>query len=497
MATARKEQPQGDELFRLLVEGVKDYAIFALDPSGRIISWNAGARHIKGYEANEIIGHHFSRFYPEDAIRAGWPQTELDQATRLGRFEDEGWRIRKDGTRFWANVVITALHLPTGELSGFAKVTRDLTDRKRSERFEADAREMGEFVAMLGHELRNPLSPIRTAADFALQNLDKPERLRPVIEIIQRQSGHMAALVDDLLDVSRITRGLIRIERRRLWIHDVLERAVEILAPAIAQKGHALTVDSGHRALVRGDMVRLTQVMVNLIGNACKYTMDHGRINVLVDVRPDEVAIVVEDSGIGIRPELLPRMFDLFTQDQRALHRSEGGLGIGLSIAKRLVEMHGGTIGAYSEGPGCGSRFTVVLPLAENDESTADEAKLRVLIVDDNQDAVQLLKMLVELNGHQVTVAFDGEQGLQLAEKVQPDVVLLDIGLPRMDGYEVARRIRRLPTLQGATLVAITGYGTDDDRRHALDAGFDVHLTKPLDFQTLQTQVPSLLPGST
>jgi len=496
MGDGRIDGAQGDELFRLLVEGVKDYAIFALDPSGRVMTWNAGARHIKGYEAGEIIGHHFSRFYPEDAIRAGWPQTELDGATKLGRFEDEGWRIRKNGTRFWANVVITALHSPAGELSGFAKVTRDLTDRKRSERFEADAREMGEFIAMLGHELRNPLSPIRTAADFALQNLDHPTRLRPVLEIIQRQSSHMAAIVDDLLDVSRITRGLIRIERRRLWLHDVLDRALETLAPAIAQKGHAVTVDADDRALLRGDMVRLTQVMINLIGNACKYTPDKGRINIIVDVRATEAAIVVEDSGIGIRPDLLPRLFDLFTQDQRALHRSEGGLGLGLTIAKRLVEMHGGTVGAYSEGPGCGSRFTVVLPLAESDESTVDEAKLRVLIVDDNEDAVELLKMLVELNGHQASIAFDGEKALELAEKLQPDVILLDIGLPRMDGYEVARKIRQSATLQSATLVAITGYGTDEDRGHALDAGFDVHLTKPLDFQTLQAHVPSLLPGS-
>lgn len=490
------EQARGDELFRLLVQGVKDYAIFALNPAGIVISWNEGARNIKGYEPDEIIGHHFSRFYPEEAIRSGWPRNELEIAEREGRFEEEGWRIRKDGSRFWANVVITALRYPNGELRGFAKVTRDLTDRKQSERFESDAREMGEFVAMLGHELRNPLAPIRTAADVAMHNLDNPDRLRQLIEIIQRQSTHLSALVDDLLDVSRITRGLIRLERRRIWIHEVLESTIEIVAPAIQAKRHSLIVDSDARALVRGDSVRLVQVLTNILDNACKYTPDNGRINVIVDVRDSHVAIVVEDSGIGIRPDLLPRMFDLFTQDQRALHRSEGGLGLGLSIAKRLVEMHGGSIDAYSEGPGCGSRFTVLLPLAEQSKADQDDSRLRVLVVDDNEDAVKLLKMLVELNGHQVTAAYDGEQALQLAEETQPDVVLLDIGLPRMDGYEVARNIRRSPRLHGTMLVAITGYGTEEDKRRAMDAGFDVHLSKPIDFQALQSRVPALLPAA-
>ena len=489
------EEAGRDELFRILVEGVKDYAIFALDPAGIVISWNAGAENIKGYAPSEIIGHHFSRFYPEEAIRSGWPQTELEVAAREGRFEDEGWRIRKDGSRFWANVIITALRHPSGTLRGYAKVTRDLTEKRRSERLETDAREMGEFVAMLGHELRNPLSPIRTAIDVALQSLDDPTRLRPVLEVVQRQTSHLTALVDDLLDVSRITRGLVRLERRRVWVHELIERAVEVVGPAIAAKQHALTVDSDARALVRGDEVRLVQVLTNILGNACKYTPDRGRINVLVDVRESDVAIVVEDSGIGIRPDLLPRMFDLFTQDQRGLHRSEGGLGLGLSISRRLVQMHRGSIEAFSEGPGCGSRFIIKLPLAEQREGQSD-SRLRVLVVDDNEDAAKLLQMLVELNGHQATVAYDGENGLRLAREIQPDVILLDIGLPRMDGYEVARAIRRSTELHGVILVAVTGYGTEEDRLQAMDAGFDLHMPKPLAFATLQSRVPMLMPAA-
>lgn len=490
------EEPGREELFRLLVESVKDYAIFALDPAGIVISWNKGAENIKGYAPTEIIGHHFSRFYPEEAIRSGWPQTELEVAAREGRFQDEGWRIRKDGSRFWANVVITALRDPDGTLRGYAKVTRDLTEKMRSERFETDARELGEFVAMLGHELRNPLSPIRTATDVALQSLHDPARVRPMLEVIQRQTIHLAALVDDLLDVSRITRGLVRLEKRRVWVDQLIQSAVEVVAPAIANKRHALTIDSDARALVRGDEMRLVQVLTNVLGNACKYTPDHGRINVLVDVRESDVSIMVEDSGIGIRPDLLPRIFDLFTQDQRALHRSEGGLGLGLSISRQLVQMHRGSIEAFSQGPGCGSRFVIKLPLAEHGEDRSD-SRLRVLIVDDNQDAARLLQMLVELNGHHATVAYDGEEGLRLAREVRPDVILLDIGLPRMDGYEVARSIRRTAELHGVVLVAVTGYGTEEDRVQAMEAGFDVHMPKPLDFATLQDRVPLLKPAAT
>jgi PAS domain S-box-containing protein len=481
-----------DDLFRLLVEQVRDYAIFLLDPSGIVVSWNAGAEHIKGYRAHEIIGHHFSRFYPQDAIRAGWPQTELDNARRDGRFEDEGWRVRKDGTRFWANVVITALRDDSGQLCAFAKVTRDLTDRVRIQRLEADAQQMGEFVAMLAHELRNPLAPISSAASVGLQSLDNRAKLEWSLGVIKRQSDHLTRLVDDLLDVSRITRGRVRLQRRRLRLGAVLDSALDAITPACVDKRHQIEVRRESDPLVRGDVVRLTQVITNLLSNACKYTRPDGRIDVVLREHEGRAELRVADSGMGIEPDLLPRIFDLFTQERRTLARSEGGLGLGLTIARRLVELHGGTISAHSAGPGCGSEFVVELPAFRNADTGLDATRLNVLVVDDNRDAAMTLQSMLELHGHQCSVAFDGPEGMASAQRLLPDVILLDIGLPGMDGYEVARRLRNVAELEGVTLAAITGYAGDEDRREAFEAGFDAHLAKPVEYDELVRQVPLL-----
>jgi PAS domain S-box-containing protein len=483
---------QGDDLFRLLVEQVKDYAIFGLDPNGIVISWNAGAENIKGYQAHEIIGHHFSRFYPPDAIRAGWPKTELELATRDGRFEDEGWRVRKDGTRFWANVVITALRDPDGTLRGFAKVTRDLTDRRRIERLEADAQQMGEFVAMLAHELRNPLAPIRSAISVVRHSDGDATRLSWALDVIDRQAGHLTRLVDDLLDVGRITRGQVRLERRRVRLGGIVDAAVEAVQPLVQQRGHALTVHVEANPLVRGDAVRLTQVFTNLLTNACKYTPPGGRIDVRLDQVANAGRMTVSDNGSGIAPDMLPRVFDIFTQDKRGLDRAEGGLGLGLTITRRLVELHGGSVQAHSAGPGCGSEFTVSLPALPT--HAGDEDALTVLVIDDNVDAASTMQALVELNGHRCVVANAGEAGLALAREAVPDIVLLDIGLPGMNGYEVARRLRGIPLLDGVLLVAVTGYATEEDRQQALDAGFDVHLSKPVSYEQLVQRLPMLGP---
>lgn len=490
-----------EDLLRLLVDRVQDYAIFGLDPQGYVISWNVGAERIKGYRASEIIGKHFSTFYPEEALRTGWPQTELAIATRDGRFEDDGWRVRKDGSRFWANVVITALRDDKGNLRGFAKVTRDLSDRKRMERIEADARQISEFVAMLAHELRNPLGPIRNAVDVALQSTD-PQRSRWALEVIGRQANHLTRLVDDLLDIGRITRGQIRLERRRVLLKDVVERALEATYPECEKRSHHVTVEYRDDALVRGDAVRLTQVVTNLLSNACKYTPDGGRIEVFVGRDDKYGTVTIRDTGVGITPELLPRLFDIFTQEERSLARSEGGLGIGLAVAQRLVEMHGGTLTATSPGPGCGSVFVVRIPLLFPEQPhgpetaelvrAAERGGSCVLVVDDNRDAAHMLAALLEAHGHATALAFDGPSAITAATRVQPDVALLDIGLPGMDGYQVARALRNEPLLRGIVLVAVTGYGSKDDRERALEAGFDAHVSKPVDYATLQRLVPQL-----
>jgi PAS domain S-box-containing protein len=477
-----------DDLFRMLVEKVKDYAIFGLDPNGIVVSWNAGAEHIKGYQPHEIIGHHFSRFYPAEAVRSGWPKTELEIAAREGRFEDEGWRVRKDGSQFWANVVITSLRDDAGRLRGFAKVTRDLTERRRMERLEADARQMGEFVAMLAHELRNPLAPIRSAIGVARHDQADAARQQWALEVIDRQFAHLSRLVDDLLDVGRIARGQLRLERRRMRLGEALDAALEAVQPLANQRGHTLTVARADDPCVRGDAVRVTQVLTNLLANACKYTPGPGRI----DVRLESVAglgrVSVADNGEGIAPDLLPRIFDIFTQDKRSLDRAEGGLGLGLAISRRLAELHGGTLAAHSAGRGCGSEFVFELPEVPGDGADT----LTVLVVDDNADAAAMLQALVELDGHRCLVANEGEAALAAARASLPDLVLLDIGLPGINGYEVARRLRRIPGLEGVRIAAVTGYASDDDRERALEAGFDVHLSKPVSHAQLLERLPML-----
>ena len=489
---------QSEQQFRLLVEGVKDYAIFMLDPDGYITSWNAGAERIKGYTADEIIGQHFSRFYPPDAIARDWPAYELKMARKEGRFEDEGWRLRKDGTPFWANVIITTLYAPDGRLVGFAKVTRDMTDRKRVEALEQAERQMNEFLAMLGHELRNPLAPIRNAVAMMQMNGLSEARQQWARDVIDRQVSHLARLVDDLLDVSRITSGKISLMREPLEVAAVVTAAVEASRPLIEARKHTLEIDLPDEPLrLEGDLTRLSQVVLNLLNNAAKYTSEGGHIRLAVEKAGREVVIRVRDTGMGIPADLLPKIFDLFAQGDRSLDRSEGGLGIGLTLVRKLVQMHGGAVEAHSAGAGWGSEFVIRLPLfvAEPSpdvspnpdlESSAGTSPHRVLVVDDNQDAAESMALLLQIWGHDVRTAHDGPAALAVAADYRPDVVLLDIGLPGMSGYEVAERLRELPGPERPVLVAVTGYGQQSDRRRTRDAGFDHHLVKPVEHAQLK-----------
>jgi len=487
-----------EERFRLLVEGVKDYAIFMLDPDGHVTSWNAGAERIKGYTAHDILGQHFTRFYtPEDIARA-WPQRELESARKEGRFEDEGWRVRKDGTRFWANVIITALYNRNGEFYGFAKVTRDMTQRRKIEALEQSGRRTTEFLAMLAHELRNPLAPIRNAVSVLQMSPTEYPNLLWTREVLDRQVSHLTRLVDDLLDVSRITSGKIVLENEPVDMIQVVHRAIEASRPLIEARGHALTIDLPDApVVVLGDVTRLSQVMINLLNNAAKYTPEGGTITVRAIARGGYATITIADTGIGIRAEMLTRVFDLFTQGERGLDRSEGGLGVGLNIVQRLISMHGGRVTAASPGPDRGSEFTVQLPLAEmlcgpggalgfSRHRLDSEDRRRILVVDDNRDSAESMERLLALWGHEVQVAYDGPTALRAALDFAPDLVLLDIGLPHMDGYEVGRRMQTDPELHSVVRVAMTGYGQDEDRRRSAEAGFSQHLVKPVDPDTLR-----------
>ena len=482
---------------RLLIDSVRDYAIFMLDPTGRVATWNPGAQQLKGYAANDIIGQHFSRFYPDVDVKAGKCEYELEVAGEVGRFEDEGWRVRKDGTQFWANVVISAVREENGTLVGFAKVTRDLTERRRAEEERAALkaaeeanRAKDEFLAMLGHELRNPLAPIVTALNLIHM---RGEPAPPELAVIERQVNHVVRLVDDLLDVSRIKQGKLELRRHVIEIADVIAKAVEIANPLLEQRRHALTVEAPSGLTVNADSVRLAQVFGNLLNNAAKYTPEGGRIDVVASRHGADVAVRVTDNGVGIPQDMLGRVFELFVQGKRDTDRAEGGLGIGLTLVRSLVQLHGGSVIATSEGSGRGSSFVVTLPFAVASAGAdntmpasdrSDTAPRRILLVDDNEDASLLMGDLLTRAGHEVKVVHDGPSALAAVERFTPDVAVLDIGLPVMDGYELAGRLReRLGP--GCRLIALTGYGGQRDRTRSQIAGFSMHLVKPIDAQQL------------
>jgi PAS domain S-box-containing protein len=492
--TERREQEerlhQSEERFRLLLEGVEDYAIYMLDPEGRITSWNAGSQRITGYSADEIVGQSFERFFPPEDVAAGRPAAELRMATLNRRATDLGWRVRKDGTRFWAEVVVTALHDEEGRLRGFAKVTRDLSERKRIENLEEQGRHLTEFLAMLAHELRNPLAPIRNALGILAVAPEVSPQVAWCRDVIERQTSHLTRLVDDLLDVSRITRGKLSMHTATIDLNAAAGRAVEAARPLIDSRRHRFTMELAPAAVqVNGDMTRLVQVIVNLLNNAAKYTPEGGDITLSVGVEGNDAIIRVKDNGIGIPADMIEHVFDLFAQGERTLARTEGGLGIGLTLARRIVALHGGSIRASSPGAGQGAEFVVRLPLlpayaqdmpAARADSPAPTQRRSVVVVDDNEDAAQSMALLLRTVGHDVHVEHDGTAALKRLTAQLPDIVLLDIGLPGLDGYEVARRLREHPGGSGVRIYAMTGYGQEEDRRRSLAAGFDGHLVKPV-----------------
>jgi PAS domain S-box-containing protein len=755
---------ESDEWFRLLVDGVRDYAIFSLDSEGRVATWNAGAQRLKGYRADEIIGEHFSKFYPQEALDRGWPAEELRRAIADGRIEDEGWRVRKDGSRFWANVVITALRDESGTLRGFAKITRDLTERREAEEkarrllqqeaarqaAEQAAREIelqrqqlsitlssigdavivtdaagsvtflnpvaegltgwqsgeaigqplerilqiinevsrqpvenpvrtvlrektvvalanhttlvakdgrevpvedsaapirgdgetisgavlvfrdvtearranearqylaaivessddaiigkdlagritswnrgaerlygytaqeivgqplatlvppdhfdelpmimerikqgefiehyetvrmrkdgtrvdvsltispihnadgqiigaskiarditarreevrrtNEFLAMLAHELRNPLAPLRNGLEVMRLMADDRQAIEHARGMMQRQLEHLVRLVDDLLDVSRISRGKLSLHKERLTLSSVVEHALEVCEGLVEEHGQELIIAMPDEPFyIDADKTRLAQTLCNLLSNAVKYSDRGSRIWLTVERDGHEAVVRVKDEGIGIPPEMLPTVFDLFIQVDRSLEKSRGGLGVGLTIVKRLVEMHGGKVEAHSQGPGKGSEFVIRLPIAlaliteqqpaASNEPAQTTGQHRILVVDDNLDAAASLAMMLKIMGNEVRTAHDGIEAVEAAAAFRPDLILLDIGMPRLNGYDACRRIREQTWGNHPFIVALTGWGQEEDRRRSHDAGFNTHLVKPVDPAALE-----------
>jgi CheY-like chemotaxis protein/nitrogen-specific signal transduction histidine kinase len=395
------------------------------------------------------------------------------------------------------SITVSPIRDEAGEIVGAATIARDITERKRSEAAlrEADRRK-DEFLATLAHELRNPLAPMSNALQALRLAGAEPVLGQRAYGMLERQLAHLVRLVDDLLDVSRITTGKIELRRERVEVKAIVDSALETSRPLIEQGGHRLSVTLPDTPLVlNADPTRMAQVLANLLNNAAKYTDRGGHLALSALRHGDEVIITVEDDGIGIAPEVLPRLFEIFSQADPAVERSQGGLGIGLSLVRGLVSLHGGSVAVHSDGLGRGSRFTVRLPLAPDlaaDEWQAPQPDraapevCRVLVVDDNRDSADSMTLLLSLKGHTVRTAYDGTQAIEEARAFHPDVVLLDIGLPGLDGYEVARRLRGVADIGNPRLVAATGWGHTEDKRRASEAGFDFHLTKPVNMDELE-----------
>jgi PAS domain S-box-containing protein len=483
-----EELRESEARFRLLVESVRGYAIFMLDENGNVRSWNGGAQALKGYTTEEIVGRHFSAFYTPDDIEAGLPASELREARQEGRAEREGWRVRKDGSLFWANVVVTAVYGTNGELIGFVKVTRDMTDRRRLEELERSSRMMSEFLAMLAHELRNPLAPMRNAVTLMQLEHTASPALRNARDIIDRQLTHVTHLVDDLLDIGRLTTGKITLRQERVGIADLVSRSVETARPLLESRRHTLTIDLPPRPVyVRADPTRLSQILQNLLVNAAKYTPEGGRVRITVQSADGFVTVAVADNGRGIAKKDLGRIFELFAQGDHGTP-NESGLGVGLTLARSLAELHGGRLDAESPGPGQGSTFLLRLPAADRNESAAADhptTGFRVLVVDDNRDSADSVTAIIRLLGYHCECVYNGDAALAVAAQRAPQMVLLDLAMPGIDGYQTLERLRALAGARNVFAVAMTGYGSHEDRQRTSSAGFDAHLTKPVELNSL------------
>jgi PAS domain S-box-containing protein len=642
--TARKRAEEAlrdsEERFRLLVQGTLDHAIYMLAADGTVSSWSAAAEKMFGYREDEIIGRHRAIFFTEDQRATSKPQDDLREAAVTGRHEEEGWRVRKDGSRFWANVILTVLRGDAGKLRGYANITRDVTERMRSEAalrdseerlrlaqevarvgtfrwdlesgvntwtpeleglyglrpgefqrteaaweslvhpddraeavrrvqraFETGApteaewrvvwrdgsthwiagrwqvlknasgkplrmtginmdvterkrleelraseaalreadRQKDQFLAMLSHELRNPLAPIRNSLYLLEHAAAGSEQATRAKAVLHRQVGQLTWLIDDLLDVTRITHGKVQLRRERLDLNELAHRAAEDQRTGFVKGEVRLEVLPAEAEVwVNGDRVRLTQVIANLLQNAAKFTPRGGKatISSKSDAALGQAVLTVRDTGSGIEPEMLPRLFHAFTQADTTLDRSKGGLGLGLALVKGLVELHGGSVSASSEGPGRGATFTIRLPLdvfathaQEQPGSGSGAAPRRVLVIEDNEDAASSLRDVLDLEGHIVEVAYSGREGIAKARLFRPDVVLCDIGLPEMDGYAVARAMRADPELRRVGLVAVSGYTQREDVATSREAGFDAHLAKPASVDELKLAIESVGTG--
>ena len=496
---AAKRQIEGSEKWLTAVLASIGDAVIATDRRGSVVFMNPVAQNLTGWSREEASGRQLTRVFQLRATDSAGPVDNpvahvLDKGATVSLGETMVLESR-DGTEYPIAESAAPIKGPDGKISGAVLVFRDISEKKRAEDElrEADRRK-DEFLAMLGHELRNPLAAVNNAV-AVLEISRDPAYTASARDMIARQVRHLTRLIDDLLDVARITQGKIRLQRNLVDAATILDHALETVRPFIHERRHELlvSIERGNLPLW-ADEARIEQTVVNLLNNAAKYTESGGLIQLWARRDGANVVITVGDNGIGIAPEKLPALFQLFAQGEQSIDRAQGGLGVGLTIVQRLVEMHGGTVQASSRGPGQGSEFTVRLPAAAHAEAGPAhglaspgtvKACTRILVVDDNMDMALSMVHLLGLLGHEVAMAHDGPAALETARRFLPEFLLLDIGLPGMDGYELATAFRQEACLKDAVIIAISGYGQEEDRKRSHAAGFDHHLVKPVDFEVL------------
>jgi two-component system CheB/CheR fusion protein len=467
-------------------------AILVYTSDGTISEWLDGAVRLFGYSAAEMVGETVERMIPPELIE--YHRAIVDRVRRGESVEPfETTRICKDGSRVFVSVRISPIRNPNGEVIGISATDRDITDLKETERrlLEAD-RQKNVFIAMLGHELRNPLSAICAASGILRVAGDDSENIERAERILERQTAHMTRLLDGILDLSRIIQGKIELKKEVVDLAETCRAVAEDVEYRTRDRDLSFEYELPNEPIwIEGDNVRLAQIVDNILSNAVKYSKDGASILLELKTSNQVAVLRVMDNGSGITPELLPHVFELFKQSDKSMDRAFGGLGIGLTLVRALTELHGGTATAFSEGQDKGAELRIELPTTLKVPTGSQPSNgeplgtLRVLVIEDNRDAADALQLVLELNGHDVLVCYDGPSGLSVAKQHQPDIVLCDLGLPEMSGFEVARAFRASRRLKKTRLIAMTGYGRAEDRARCLESGFDAHMTKPVDLDEL------------
>jgi PAS domain S-box-containing protein len=502
--TQRKLAEQQLAYFSAIVDASHD-AIIGKTLEFIVTSWNASAERLYGYSAEEAIGHSIGILQPGD--RPNELPSLMAKVTHGESIDNfPTIRRRKDGTLINVALTLSPIKDAKGHTIGVSAIARNITEavrmaqqlQEQTEQLAREARSKDEFLAMLAHELRNPMAPICNGIDVLRILPPSGEEAKRILDMMEEQTHNLVRLIDDLLDVSRVTRGKMELKRQRVALTTIITSAIQTAQPLIHAKGHELTVRQAVENLyVYGDPTRLTQVVSNLLNNAAKYTPSGGKISLTTERNGNQGAIRVKDNGLGIASDMLSSVFELFVQADHSLNRSQGGLGIGLTLVKSLVEMHGGTVAATSDGSGNGSEFTVRLPILQVSDVVSEEADYlphetrsfpshRILVVDDLGPAADIVATLLRSRGQQVRTAGSGAEALGMIEQEQPNLIISDISMPGMDGYELAQEIRRRPDWNDICLVAVTGYGQESDKKAAKEAGFNDHLVKPISIKHLE-----------